>query len=61
MLTAKITAKDGFRCAPNGHTVEIYKCGDVVTGKVAEWAIKAKAANMQTKMVKQKLENKGFK
>lgn len=33
-------AKD-FPCAPEGHTVIVFKAGDVVTGRVAEWALAA--------------------
>ena len=61
MLTAKITSKDGFRCAPNGHTVELFNHGDVVTGKAAEWAIKSDKGVMVNKMLKPVLENKARK
>ena len=36
---AKITKKDGYRCAPQGHTVELFPFGKVVEGQVAEWAV----------------------
>jgi hypothetical protein len=39
MTTAKITAKLGYRCAPNGHTVKLYPFGEIVTGQVADWAL----------------------
>ena len=45
MSTAKITKKDGYRCAPNGATVEVFRCGDIVTGQVAEWALADHAAS----------------
>jgi hypothetical protein len=44
MIKAKITADSGFVCAPNGHTEERYECGTIVFGRVAEWALRAKAA-----------------
>ena len=43
--TAKITKPDGYDCAPLGHTVEHYPCGDIVTGQVAGWAIADNAAS----------------
>ena len=45
MIKAKITAKDGYRCAPNGAVVVTIECGTIVEGKVAEWALSAKAAS----------------
>lgn len=45
MTTAKITKKDGYRCAPNGATVEVFLYGDIVTGRVAEWALADHAAS----------------
>ena len=36
---AKITKKDGYKCAPQGHTVETFAEGTIVEGQVAEWAI----------------------
>lgn len=44
MAKAKITAEQGYRCAPDGHTVRVFACGDVVQGQVAEWALADKAA-----------------
>lgn len=44
-MKATITDKSGFTCAPDGHTVVTFECGDVVTGKVAKWAVDAGAAN----------------
>ena len=44
MTTAKITRKEGFQCAPNGYTIETFACGAVVSGKVAEWALRQHAA-----------------
>ena len=45
MTKAKITSKDGYRCAPNGYTVEVFPCGTIVDGKVAKWAISDRAAS----------------
>lgn len=45
MSKAKITAKDGYRCAPEGHTVVTIPYGEIVTGKIAEWALQDKAAS----------------
>ena len=45
MSKAKITAKDGFSCAPEGHTIVVFDQGDIVTGQVADWAVKANAAS----------------
>lgn len=45
MSRAKITAKEGFNCAPDGHTVVHYPFGTEVTGKVAEWALSGHAAS----------------
>lgn len=44
-MQAKITRKGGYKCAPNGHTVQTYPEGEVVTGQVAEWALADKAAS----------------
>ena len=41
---AKITKKDGYKCAPKGHTVETFAFGEIVEGQVAEWAIADHAA-----------------
>jgi len=43
-MQAKIIAPAGFRIAPEGHTVLVFNSGDVVSGAVAERAIKAGAA-----------------
>jgi hypothetical protein len=45
MPKAKITKKDGYKCAPNGHTVVTYPFGSEVDGQVAEWALAAHAAS----------------
>lgn len=42
---AKITKKDGFECAPDGHTVVVFRFGEIVSGQVAEWAIAARAGS----------------
>lgn len=39
MADAKITARNGYRCAPDGVTVQHYAFGDEVAGIVAAWAI----------------------
>lgn len=44
MTTAKITRKDGYRCAPSGAVVEAFAFGAVVTGKAAELALEDGAA-----------------
>jgi hypothetical protein len=44
MITAKITRKEGYRCAPNGAVVVAFAFGDTVTGKVAELALEDGAA-----------------
>lgn len=44
MATAKITKKDGYKCAPQGHTVVEFPFGEEVTGQVAEWALADQAA-----------------
>lgn len=35
---AKITV-EAYRCAPQGHTLETFRKGEIVAGQVAEWAI----------------------
>lgn len=40
-MRAEITAPQGFRIAPEGHTVLTFKSGDVVDGRVAEEAVAA--------------------
>lgn len=44
MTKAQITRTDGFRCAPDGHTVIVIPMGATVHDKVAEWALAANAA-----------------
>ena len=44
MTQAKITCKEGYRCAPDGVRVEVFAFESVVAGKVAEWAIADGAA-----------------
>lgn len=39
MADAKITARNGYRCAPDGVTVQHFAFGDTVDGIVAAWAI----------------------
>ena len=38
-MKAEITAPQGFRIAPEGHTVVTFGAGEIVTGKIAEEAI----------------------
>lgn len=45
MSKAKITKKGGFECAPNGSRVETFAEGAIVSGQVAIWALRAKAAS----------------
>lgn len=45
MTKARITKEDGFRCAPEGHTVITIPKGADVEGRVAEWALSAHAAS----------------
>lgn len=45
MIRAKITKKGGYQCAPEGHTVVTIPFGEIVTGKVAGWALAAHAAS----------------
>lgn len=42
---AKITAKDGYKCAPTGCKVEVFPFGSIVDGKVADWALADKSAS----------------
>ncbi len=44
-MRAKITAPEGFKAAPEGHTVVTYAYGEIVTGDVARWAVSAHAAS----------------
>jgi len=43
-MKAEITAPQGFRIAPEGHTVLTFKYGETVDGRIAEEAIAAGAA-----------------
>jgi len=45
MTTAKITKKDGYKCAPDGHSVVTIPFGATVDGQVAEWALADRAAS----------------
>lgn len=45
MSKAKITKKDGYECAPDGHTVVTFECGAIVDGRVADWACADRAAS----------------
>lgn len=64
MTQATITEKKGYSCAPDGAVVVFFECGSTVTGKVAEWALRAGAAKQsfdpreETKVSKP-LETKG--
>ena len=42
---AKITAPEGYKCAPNGWKVETIPFGTIVEGKIADWALADKAAS----------------
>lgn len=44
MTQAKITKKDGYRCSPNGFTIETFAFGQIVEGRVAQWALDDRAA-----------------
>lgn len=41
---AKITAKEGFRIALNGHTVTTFAFGEIVTGRTADKALASHSA-----------------
>lgn len=45
MRKAKITKPNGYKCAPEGHTVITVPFGTVVEGVIAEWALADKAAS----------------
>jgi len=45
MTKAKITRKEGYKCAPLGYEVEVFPYGDIVTGTIAKWAIADRAAS----------------
>jgi len=38
-MRAEITAPNGFRIAPEGHTVLTFKCGEIIEGALAEEAV----------------------
>jgi hypothetical protein len=48
MAKAIITAHNGYRCAPDGAVVVRFGCGDMVDGRVAEWAVADGAAQYLT-------------
>ena len=52
-MKAKITAPNGFRIAPQGHTVERFAAGEIVTGYIAEKAVANGAAEeiLETKVI----------
>lgn len=54
MKKARITRKEGFKCAPQGHTVVTIPFGEEVEGKVAEWALADRAASAIFDPVKEK-------
>ena len=61
MAKAKITKKDGYRCAPKGSIVETFPFGAIVDGQVADWACADHAAQrMLEKKRKPKLEDKSL-
>jgi hypothetical protein len=43
-MKAEIVATQGFRIAPEGHTVVTFACGEIVSGEIAEIAVMAGAA-----------------
>ena len=61
-MRAKITKKDGFTCAPEGHTVVTIPCGTIVEGDVAKMALSAHAGarimEADTKQDKRKISTK---
>lgn len=60
MMKAKITRKGGYSCCPEGHTVETFAVGEIVEGKIAEWAVADRAASrmMEKKPPKNKMMGK---
>jgi len=58
MSQAKITNKDGFYCYPDGVTRTHFAFNQVVTGKVAEWALSGRyaVAMLEKKPMTEKLE-----
>lgn len=47
-MQAKITKIDGYMCAPEGHTVQTFALGRIVSGPVAEMAVADGAAEALT-------------
>jgi len=45
MTRAKITKREGYKCAPQGFKVTMFPFGTIVEGRVAEWALSAHAAS----------------
>lgn len=45
MTKAKITKPNGYKCAPDGHTVITVPFNTIVEGQIAEWALADKAAS----------------
>jgi hypothetical protein len=43
-MRAKIVNRNGYRCAPDGHTTRSFALGDIVTGEVAAWAVDERCA-----------------
>ena len=72
-MRVKISKREGYKCAPLGHTVEFFEFGEIVNGQAAEYALADKAGarvfdkpstakpagKRKTKSVKEPLENKG--
>ena len=52
-MRAKITLKGGYNCAPAGSRVEHFAEGEIVTGRVAKWALADKAASAMFNPVKE--------
>lgn len=53
-MRAKITKQDGYKCAPEGHTIVTIPFGTIVEGRVAEWALAAHAASRMFDPVKER-------
>ena len=45
MKKAKITKPNGYKCAPEGHTVITIPFNTIVEGVIADWALADKAAS----------------
>jgi hypothetical protein len=43
-MRAKIVNRNGYRCAPDGHTVQFFALGEIVTGEVAAWSVDERSA-----------------